>query len=340
VPDSKPRIAITMGDPSGIGPEVTAAALASRRVREALIPVVFGDDRAFQMACRARKVPDRLERVRFGEQARGPSLVCVTALSASDSRPGRPTTAGASAQLAYLEAALQALPDPFLSGLCTAPISKAQVAGLGVPFSGHTELLAERFGARVVMMLVGPRLRVAVHTTHLPLSQVPKRISTKGIVADLTIIDRGLKAGFGIRRPRLAVCGLNPHAGDGGLFGDEEERIIAPAIAAARAARINASGPHPADGLFPRAAAGEYDAVLAMYHDQGLVALKLLHFDEGVNVTLGLPKPRTSPDHGVAYDLAGKGIARSRSMEEALLLAARMAARSLGAARSKRTAGA
>jgi 4-hydroxythreonine-4-phosphate dehydrogenase len=175
------------------------------------------------------------------------------------------------------------------------------------------------------MLLAGTTLRVAVHTTPLALSAVPKALSTAGIVEDLALLDRGLREGFGIRRPRIAVLALNPHAGEHGLFGDEEERIIAPAIAAARARRIDASGPFPADGLFPRAAKGEFDAVLAMYHDQGLIPLKLLDFDHGVNVTLGLPLPRTSPDHGVAYDLAGKGKARPQSMEAALLLAAQLA---------------
>jgi 4-hydroxythreonine-4-phosphate dehydrogenase len=320
-------IAVTLGDPSGIGPEVTAAALASRAARAALTPVVFGDERVWARACRLAGVPDRLRRVSDAAQVASTgaaSLVTVSALAARDCRPGHPTEEGGRAQLAYLERAADALVLGAVGGLCTAPLSKAQVSRAGLSFSGHTEYLAGRFGARVLMMLAGPVLRVAVHTTHLALREVAARISERELGVDLQILDRALRERFGLARARIAVLGLNPHAGEGGLFGDEEARIIAPAIAKARRRGIDASGPHPADGLFPRAARGEYDAVLAMYHDQGLVALKLLHFDDGVNVTLGLPRPRTSPDHGVAYELAGKGLARPHSMRAALLLVARL----------------
>jgi 4-hydroxythreonine-4-phosphate dehydrogenase len=322
---SKPRVAISLGDPSGIGPEVTAAALDRRKVRAALIPVVFGDEQVWAEACRIAGVDDRLEHVDSAAEARGPALVPVTRLAARDRRPGRPTLEGGKAQLAYLEKAVDALQAGGFDALCTAPLSKAQVSRAGIGFSGHTEYLAERFGSRVLMMLAGPTLRVALSTTHAAIADVPGLLSTEGILEDLRLLDRALRSGYGIRRPRIGVLALNPHAGDGGLFGDEEARIIAPAIARARAERIDATGPHPADGFFPHAARGEVDAVLAMYHDQGLVALKLLELDEGVNVTIGLPLPRTSPDHGVAYDIAGKGLARPGSMEAALLLAARLA---------------
>ncbi|MBI5547183.1 MAG: 4-hydroxythreonine-4-phosphate dehydrogenase PdxA [Deltaproteobacteria bacterium] len=320
-----PRVAISLGDPSGIGPEVTARALAMPAIRRALIPIVFGDERIWAAACRLTGAADRLARVDSADQARGPSLVRVTRLALREARPGRPSAAGGRAQLAFLERALDALEEEAADALCTAPVSKEGIARAGIAFTGHTELLAERFRARVLMLLAGPKLRVAVHTTHLALADVPRKISRRGIIEDLKVLDRGLREGFGVRRPRLAVCGLNPHAGDGGLFGDEESRIIAPAIRAARAAGIDATGPYPADGVIPKAAQGAFDAVLAMYHDQGLVALKLLHFDDGVNVTLGLPKPRTSPDHGVAYDLAGSGRARPDSMRAALTLAAHLA---------------
>ncbi len=322
---SKPRIAISLGDPSGIGPEVTAAALADPSVRRALTPIVFGDSTLFARACRLIGVADKLERISSADEAEGASLVEVSALAARDCRPGKPTAEGGRAQLAYLERAVSALESGQADGLCTAPLSKSQVARAGIEFSGHTEFLAERFGARVLMMLAGPVLRVALHTTHLALSQVPAALSTKGIVEDLVMMDRELRRGYGIRRPRIAVCGLNPHAGEGGLFGDEERRVISPAIERAKAKGILASGPYPADGVIPRAARGEFDAVLTMFHDQGLPALKLLHFDDAVNVTLGLPKPRTSPDHGVAYDIAGRGRARPGSMRAALMLAARLA---------------
>jgi 4-hydroxythreonine-4-phosphate dehydrogenase len=320
-----PRIAVSLGDPSGIGPEVTAAALAHPEVRRSLVPVVFGDERVWRHACALRRVPDRLDLVDSPDRARGASLVSVSRLAPADTRAGRPTPAGARAQLAYFERAVDAIQAGELQALCTAPLSKAQVNQAGLAFSGHTEYLAERFGARVLMMLAGPVLRVAVHTTHVALAEVPRRLTAAGILKDLVLLNRELRWRFRIARPRLAVCGLNPHAGEGGLFGDEERRLIAPAIRAARARRIAAFGPFPADGLFPHAAQGEFDAVLAMYHDQGLIPLKLFHRDDGVNVTLGLPVPRTSPDHGVAYDIAGKGRARPESMVAALLLAARLA---------------
>jgi 4-hydroxythreonine-4-phosphate dehydrogenase len=320
------RVAISLGDPSGIGPEIVAAALARPEVAAAVEPVIFGDAGALSRGARAMGVPDPLPRIAPGAPVpRGGALVEVTALARRDAPPGRPTAAGGEAQGRYLEAAIAFLRAGHAGAICTAPISKAAIHAAGWNFPGHTELLAERFGAkRVVMMLAGERLRVALATTHVSIRELPDRLTAAGVAASLAIVDRDLRERLGLRAPRIAVCGLNPHAGEGGLFGDEEARVIAPAIARAGRAGIRASGPYPADTLFPRAAAGAFDAVLAMYHDQGLVALKLLHFDTGVNVTLGLPIVRTSPDHGVAYDLAGKGRASARSMAEALLLAARM----------------
>ena len=227
------RVAVSLGDPSGVGAEVTAKALAMPSVARVLTPIVFGDERLWREACRDARVKDRLQRVAVPSEARGPALVPVSALSARDSRPGKPGPAGGRAQLAYLERAITALKEGHADALCTAPVSKEQIARSGLHFTGHTELLAERFGARVLMLLAGPVLRVAVHTTHVAIAEVPGRIDPDGIVEDLRILDRGLKR-LGIARPRIAVCGLNPHAGDGGLFGDEEARLIAPAIKRAR----------------------------------------------------------------------------------------------------------
>ncbi len=323
------QVAISLGDPAGIGPEIVAAALAREDVAAAVTPVVFGDSGALARGARAMAVPDRLPRIGPGAPVpAGGALVEITSLGAEEIPSGRPTSAGGTAQGRYLEAAIAHLRAGHARAICTAPISKAAIHAAGWNFPGHTELLAERFGAkRVVMMLAGERLRVALATTHVSIRELPDRLTVEGIAATLAIVDRDLRERLGLPRPRIAVCGLNPHAGEGGLFGDEEARVIAPAIAAAREAGIEASGPYPADTLFPRAASGAFDAVLAMFHDQGLVPLKLLHFDTGVNVTLGLPIVRTSPDHGVAYDLAGTGKASPSSMAEALLLAARMAAR-------------
>jgi len=311
---AKPRIAISLGDPSGIGPEVTAAALSRREVRRSLSPVVFGDARIWARACEAVGVEDPL--------AADGELVEVTRLGAREARPGKPDLAGARAQLAYLKAAAEAVGQGGCASLCTAPLSKAQVNAAGLPFTGHTEYLAERFERRVLMMLAGARLRVVLATTHLPLREVPGALETGRLADDLALLSKSLGR-FGLSRPRIAVCGLNPHAGEQGHLGDEDARIIAPAIAKARRRGVRAEGPFPADSLFPKAIDGGYDAVFAMFHDQGLVALKLLHFRDGVNVTLGLPFLRTSPDHGVAYDLAGRGEADPSSMKEALLWASR-----------------
>ncbi len=334
--DSRPLVAITLGDPSGIGPEVTARALSSPLIQKNLIPVVYGDEVVWKQACAQAEVKDRLVRCsrdwevdREGDQLAEKLgiLVPVTALQAANVIPGKPSAEGGAGQLAFLLRAIEDLQAPAsrLEALCTAPLNKAQVHRAGLSFSGHTELLAERFHSRVLMMLAGPVLRVAVHTTHIALSRVPGKISLPELVTDLQIMNRELSESFGIARPRLAVCALNPHAGEDGLFGDEEAGILTPAIERAQAQGIDVQGPFPADGLFPQAARGQWDAVLAMYHDQGLTPFKLLHFDEGVNVTLGLAIPRTSPDHGVAYDLAGKGRARSHSMEAALNMAAQLA---------------
>jgi 4-hydroxythreonine-4-phosphate dehydrogenase len=322
------RVAISLGDPSGIGPEVVAAALHRDDVAAAVEPVVFGDGAVLARGARAMGVPDRLPRIAPGAPVpEGGALVEITALSPDEVPPGRPTPAGGEAQGRFLEAAIGFLRDGNARAICTAPISKAAIHGAGWDFPGHTELLAERFGARrVVMMLAGEKLRVALATTHVSIRELPDRLTVEGIRETLGIVDRDLRERLGLSRPRIAVCGLNPHAGEGGLFGDEEARVIAPAIEGARRAGIEATGPYPADTLFPRAVAGAFDVVLAMFHDQGLPALKLLHFDTGVNVTLGLPVVRTSPDHGVAYDLAGTGRASPSSMAHALLLAARMAA--------------
>lgn len=304
-----PVVAVSAGDPSGIGPEVLAKALRDRRVRRALVPRVFGD------ASLSRALPEG-------------GLVAVSGLSAADRRPGRPTRRGALAQLAYVHAAVAEAKAGRAQAICTAPVSKEQILKAGVRFFGHTELLAEAFGAEVLMLMDGPRLRVALATNHVPLAEVPGRLSRSGLVRQLELLDRCLRAQLG-RRPRLAVCGLNPHAGEGGELGREELRVIGPAVLEANRRGLRCFGPLPADGLFARAGLGRfpYDAALAMFHDQGLVAAKALDFRETVNVTLGLPVPRTSPDHGVAYDLAGKGRADPEPMVRALLAAARLAGR-------------
>lgn len=299
----KPRVGISLGDPSGIGVEITRKALSDPRVRKALTPVVFGDRSA------------KLENLRD-----------VTELAAKDRVPGKPSRNGGHAQLAYILAAIHAAKLGELDALCTAPVSKEAIAKSGFPFSGHTELLASEFDCDVMMLMKGPKLSVALATNHLPLSEVSKALTTKKLAQQLVFLDRHLGTILG-KRPRIAVCGVNPHAGDGGVLGKEEQRVITPAIALAKQQRVNASGPFAADGLFAGLTSTPfaYDVALAMFHDQGLVATKLLDFTRTVNVTLGLPLPRTSPDHGVAYDIAGKNKADPEPMISALLEAAAQA---------------
>lgn len=315
-------VAISMGDPSGIGPEVAVRALA--RVK-GIAPYLYGDGRLLSAFARRWRLSLPVIDPGSPLPARG-AIVSVTALAPADTKPGEPSEAGARAQAKYLDDALALVQSGDAEALVTAPISKAQVQRVWPGFSGHTGWLAEMTRApRVVMMLAGPRLRVALVTEHLALAAVPAALSVERILATIRITDAGLRRDFAVPRPRIAVCGLNPHAGEGGAFGDEEARLVRPAIDQAISEGIRASGPFAADGLFHRAAAGSCDAVVALYHDQGLIPLKLLHFHDGVNVTLGLPIVRTSPDHGVAYDLAGRGIADPGSMAAALALAAKLA---------------
>jgi 4-hydroxythreonine-4-phosphate dehydrogenase len=308
-------IAISLGDPAGIGAEIVVRALAERPDADV---IVFGDHGVLARAAKAAGV------------AAPPagSIRAVTALADDEIAPGRPNDASGRAQLAYLTAATDAALAGEVSALVTAPISKEWIARAGFAFPGHTEYLAARAGVReFAMMLAGPALRVTVATTHVPLRDVPRLLTAEGIASTIWLTADGLGRCFGIAAPRVAVAGLNPHAGEAGRFGDEEERLVKPAIEIARA-RIAAaglaatvSGPLVPDSVFRQAARGEFDAVVALYHDQGLIPLKLLHFDDGVNLTLGLPFVRTSPDHGTAYDIAGSGRARPDSFLAALDLA-------------------
>jgi 4-hydroxythreonine-4-phosphate dehydrogenase len=248
-------------------------------------------------------------------------------LAAVDRTAGRPSRRGALAQYAFIQAAVAAAQWGEVDALCTAPVSKEAITKVGIPFAGHTELLAEAFGVPVLMLMKGPRLSVALATNHLPLAQVPHAISRHSLLAQLMLLHRSLSPILG-HRPRIAVCGLNPHAGDGGVLGTEEQRCITPAIRSAVRRGLDVKGPFAADGLFALANSQRgfpYDVALAMFHDQGLVATKTLDFTRTVNVTLGLPVPRTSPDHGVAYDLAGRGKADETPMISALLEAAALA---------------
>ena len=282
-----PRVAITSGDPAGIGPEIAARAAADPRVLEVCEPIVYGPPHAFTPG------------VLSAEAGRAAYDVIVRAVA--DARSG------------------------LVDAIATAPINKEAFRLAGLKWNGHTDLLAHLTGAEhVAMMFDSDKLRVVLATVHVALADVPKTLNEEGLRATIELTARELPR-FGISKPRIAVAGLNPHAGEHGLFGDEEQRIIGPAIDACRKLGIDVHGPFPADTIFVRAVRGEFDVVVACYHDQGLIPVKLLAFGEAVNVTLGLPIVRTSVDHGTAFDIAGRGIADPGSMIAAVRLAARLA---------------
>jgi 4-hydroxythreonine-4-phosphate dehydrogenase len=326
---SLPLIAVTMGDPAGIGPEVVVKALADDAVLAACRPAVFGDDAALRQVARRLGTPAAWDTVAgpgdLRRDAAAPQVCDLGGCPPELLFAARPRPEGGAAALRYIEAAADAARDGLVAAMATAPINKQAIAMAGSRFSGHTSLLAHRFGVpQPVMMLVGGPLRVALVTVHIALRDVPGAISPEGIVATALATHDALRRYFAIPEPRLAICGLNPHASDASRFGDEELRLVEPAVVALRTRGMKATGPVPPDTCFVRAARGEFDAVVALYHDQGLIPLKLLAFDDAVNLTLGLPIIRTSVDHGTAYDIAGRGTACPRSMVAAIRLAAQM----------------
>lgn len=329
--DFRPTLGITMGDPMGIGPEIVVKALSDPGVRAAARHVVFGIEEQLRSAAADADIEPFWTRVKPGSPVWPSDEVVVVdfdeyAFAAADlNRPGR--TGGAASHRFILEA-VEAAKAERVHAVVTAPISKTAWKLAGIDWPGHTELLAKLTNARrVTMMFAGGPLRVALATIHHPLLDL-RNIFTIGRVFDpIDLADKALREWFGIARPRIAVCGLNPHAGENGRFGDEEDRVIRPAITAAAGHGINVSGPFPGDTIFRDAVAGKYDLVVAMYHDQGLIPVKLLGFDESVNITLGLPIIRTGPDHGTAYDIAGQNKARPASMKASLRMAADLAAR-------------
>jgi len=313
-------IGISLGDPTGIGPEIVLRALAER---PNLPVLVFGERHVLDATSKALGLPP-LDDSRLRE---------VPTTKAGTIVAGAPNFDSARAQMAYLDAATHAAISGEVTALCTAPISKSWIAKTGFEFPGHTEFLAARTATtEFAMMLAGPKLRVVLATTHIALRDVPTSLKPDDVSRAIVLAGRALVSQFKVGRARIAVAGLNPHAGESGRFGDEETRLVEPGIEQARARlgreRLPAivSGPYPPDAVFRQAALGEFDAVVALYHDQGLIPVKLLHFDEAVNITLGLPFIRTSPDHGTAYAIAGTGRANHSSFLSALDLAARLSA--------------
>ena len=325
----KPPLAMTMGDPAGIGPEL---ALAAWRDRTQSAPfVVFAAPRILAAAAkRAGLAVPIIETDAAGARAAFPAGLPVVPLkSAVEDAPGRPDAANAAATIESIERAVEAVRQGQARALVTNPIAKATLYEAGFKHPGHTEYLGElakAWGgpAFPVMMIWSETLAVVPVTIHIPLAEAPRALTAELIIKTARIVDRDLRVRFGVARPRLALAGLNPHAGEGGAMGREEITIIKPAIEALQAEGIDAVGPLPADTMFHARARTRYDAALTMYHDQGLIPVKTLAFDEGVNVTLGLPFVRTSPDHGTAFDIAGKGIANPSSLIAALKLADRL----------------
>ncbi|MBW8752537.1 MAG: 4-hydroxythreonine-4-phosphate dehydrogenase PdxA [Sphingomonadales bacterium] len=325
-------LVVSLGDPAGIGPELIAAAW-SRREGEGLPPFFVAGGRtvlenvARELALNVPVVP--IENVEDAVDVFARGLPVLGAPGCSW-RPGKPDTEGAWLAYDSLKWATALAREGLASGIVTGPIAKAHLAAIGFVHPGQTEFVAEACGVApedAVMMLAGPSLRTVPLTVHLALAEVPGALTVELIRRRCTIVAAALQRDFGIPNPRLAVAALNPHASEDGRFGDEEARIIAPAVAALQAAGIAVTGPHPADALFAPHARGDYDVALCMYHDQALIPLKALDFDNGVNVTLGLPVIRTSPDHGTAFAIAGQRKANPGATIAALRMAGECAVR-------------
>ena len=324
-----------MGDPAGIGPEVVLKAVAEEEVRKVCVPVIIGDAQLLAHTARTLDLQSGYDIVRkeepFPEELTEPVIFHLDNISGSI-EPGIESGAAGKAAAGYIEAAVELCAAGNIDAIATAPINKRALFLGGYSFPGHTEFLArlvEQTSGKVlrpVMMLWSPELAVVPVTIHLPLREIFKQLSIELVVETGRIVARDLHRRFGLARPRLAIAGLNPHAGEAGTLGDEDRAIVAPAVAALVAEDIDAKGPLPADSMFHEAARASYDAALCMYHDQALIPIKTLAFDHAVNVTLGLPFVRTSPDHGTAFDIAGTGAADPASLIAALRLAARLAA--------------
>ncbi|MBW0007446.1 MAG: 4-hydroxythreonine-4-phosphate dehydrogenase PdxA [Sphingomonas sp.] len=320
-------LAVSLGDPAGIGPEVIAKCWDNRDSFALPSFVAIGDPRS--IAAVWDGPIEVVDDPRQADAAFDHGLPVIQLNVPQADVPGHPSVMGAHTSLDSLEIAVGLARSGSASGVVTGPVSKEQLYAIGFQHPGQTEFVAERCGVaseNVVMMLAGPTLRTIPVTTHLPLSEVSSRLTTGLIEARGRAALRGLQRTFGIAEPRLAVSGLNPHSGEGGQLGNEEVEIIAPAIASLAAEGWRVTGPHPADTMFHTRARAEYDAALCMYHDQALIPIKALHFEEAVNVTLGLPIVRTAPDHGTAFDIAGQDRADPRPMAAAIRMAAEAAA--------------
>jgi len=318
----RPVVGITQGDGNGIGYEVIIKSLADERILDSFTPVIYGSSKIFGFY---RKLIHEIEGmdtyvISNAREAKEKKINIVNCLPDNVFvEPGQATAESAKAAMTSLERAVEDIKDGMIDVLVTAPINKKAMVNEGFGYTGHTEYLQEKFGAHeITMFMVSDRIKVGVVTEHIPLKDVPTAISEDKILSKLRLMTESLKRDFGVDQPRIAVLSLNPHSGDGGLLGHEEETIIMPAIAKAQEEGLLAYGPYSPDGFFGLGNYQKYDATLAMYHDQGLAPFKALAFEDGVNYTAGLPIVRTSPDHGTAYDMAGRDEADPRSMMSAI----------------------
>lgn len=330
--DDRVIIGITMGDPTGIGPEVIIKSLIDKSIRSRIIPIVFGDrgvltrvaeDIGIKVRIRELSAVENIKEIDVDD--REIYVRSISNLKMTRLRYGRPDRNCGRAMVNYIKEAVEAWKKGIIEAVVTAPINKEIINEAGYRYGGHTEIIAELTGAKeFTMMFVSKHFKVSLVTIHVPLKDVsmritPQRILKVGLLSWLT-----LREFFGVNNPRIGVCGINPHAGEGGMFGDEERDMIYPAIVSMRSRGIDAEGPLSPDTAFWRAYRGEFDLIIAMYHDQGLIPVKLLDFDNAVNITIGVPIIRTSPAHGTAYNIAGKGIADPSSMKSAINLAVDM----------------
>ena len=324
-----PKIGITMGDPTGIGPEIIVRSLSMQEPFEVCRPVVFGDRNVLFRAIRIQNLSASLELVdeipEDGYQPGKVFLLSLSQLGIDSLRFGQPDRTCGEAMAKYVEEAFRSVTSGKVNAITTCPINKQAMNQAGYSFPGHTEFLAHLARASsVAMMFLGSRWKIVLVTTHLPLKDVARWITADRILTTIRLTDEGMRKYFGVSHPRIALLGLNPHCGEGGLLGEEEKREILPAILEARSLGVDLEGPFPADSFFDCSRHSAFDAIIAMYHDQGLIPVKMLDFKGAVNFTLGLPFVRTSVDHGTAYDIAGKGLADPTNLIKAISTAANL----------------
>ena len=330
----KPILAITMGDPAGIGPEIIVKALQVPKVRRVCRPLIIGNRPILERTLRSLKIPSVITSLDGHEESTAKQVFRRDRLPLFDPfsqsvrsiKMGRVSAKAGDMAVTCIQSAVQLAQAGCVGGIVTAPINKEAMHLAGHLYPGHTEMLAELTKAKESgMMIMGGPLKIVFTTTHLALRDVANALTVQKIVKGIRLAHFGLKQLFGVRKPRIAVAGFNPHAGENGLFGDEEQRLILPAIKRAKTQGISCSGPHPADTMFAKALTGAFDGLVALYHDQGLIPLKTVAFGHCVNITVGLPILRTSVDHGTAFDIAGKGKADPTSLVDAIVMAAQLA---------------